>query len=164
MKLTALTEEMVERAVAIYQDHAYGTNSPKRRPATGADGGPGPLGKFHRERVESAPGHACDRYSMRLGNRNYPFMKLLFQEHLVAGEFFFAVDTHDQMEMRPDFPDYEQWQAVRRFNGDLKRRIESSFEHAGLDTATAVRRHLVDAPRGGLSCQLVWPKTAPVDH
>ena len=47
-----------ERAVAIYQDHAYGTISPKRRPATGADGGPGPLGKFHRERVESAPGHA----------------------------------------------------------------------------------------------------------
>lgn len=147
MKLTALTEEMVERAVAIYQDHAYGTISPKRRPATGADGGPGPLGKFHRERVESAPGHVCERYSMRLGNRNYPFMKLLLQEHLVAGEFFFSVDTHDQMELRPDFPDYEQWQAVRRFNGDLKRRIESSFEHAGLDTATAVRRHLVDAPR-----------------
>jgi CheY-like chemotaxis protein len=86
---------------------------------------------------------------MRLGNRNYPFMKLLLQEHLVEGEFFFAVDTHDQMEIGPEFPDFDQWQAVRRFNGDLKRRIEESFAQAGLDTAAIVRRQIVEEPCGG---------------
>jgi hypothetical protein len=54
-------------------------------------------------------------------------MKLLLQEHLVAGEYFFAVDTHDQMEIKPDYPDYEQWMAVRRFNRELKRQIEQGL-------------------------------------
>jgi CheY-like chemotaxis protein len=76
---------------------------------------------------------------MRLGNRNYPFMKLLLQEHLVAGEFFFAVDTHDEMEIRPDFPDYEAWMRVRRFNNALKRDIEYAFAQAGIDTAARIR-------------------------
>ena len=154
MKLRALTDEMVERAVAIYQDLAYGSVAPKRRLATGADGGAGPLGRFHEEQVECVPGHACRRYSMRLGNRNYPFMKLLLQEHLIAGEFFFAVDTHDQMEIGPEFPDYEQWVAVRKFNCALKRRIEESFEQAGLDTAAVVRRLIVEkCEDGGGPCR-----------
>ncbi|MFN3244838.1 MAG: PleD family two-component system response regulator [Planctomycetota bacterium] len=147
MKLTSLTREMVERAVSIYQDLAYGSVAPRRRIATGADGGKGPLGMFHKEQVECVPGHACQRFSMRLGNRNYPFMKLLLQEHLIAGEFFFAVDTHDQMEIGPEFPDYEQWMAVRKFNCELKRRIEDSFEQAGLDTAAVVRGLIVDECR-----------------
>lgn len=154
MKLAALTHEMVERAVTIYQDLAYGAVMPTRKAATGADGGGGPLGRFHRDRIERVPGHTCQRFSMRLGNRNYPFMKLLLQEHLVAGEFFFAVDTHDQMEIGPEFPDFEQWQAVRRFNGDLKRQIEESFAQAGLDTAAVVRRQIVEEPRrDGAPCR-----------
>lgn len=154
MKLTALTQEMVERAVSIYQDLAYGSVAPKRRMATVAAAGNGPLGLFHQEQVECVPGHACQRFSMRLGNRNYPFMKLLLQEHLIAGEFFFAVDTHDQMEIGPEFPDYEQWMAVRKFNGELKRRIEDSFEQAGLDTASVVRKLIVaDCSDDGQPCR-----------
>lgn len=144
MRLQAITEQMVEKAVSIYQDLAYGSVAPKKRAAPVGDGD-GVLGLFHKEHVESVPGHTCSRYSMRLGNRNYPFMKLCLQEHLIAGEFFFAVDTHDQMEIGPEFPDYEQWVAVRKFNSELKRRIEESFEHAGLDTAAAVRRSLVES-------------------
>ena len=144
MRLAALTAEMVQKAVSIYQDLAYGSARPRKevQPA----GSPERLLElFHQERIESVPGHACCRYSMRLGNRNYPFMKLLLQEHLIAGEFFFAVDTHDQMEIGPEFPDYEQWMAVRRFNCELKRRIEESFEQAGLDTAAVVRRHVIES-------------------
>lgn len=150
MRLSALTPEMVEKAVSIYQDLAYGTVRPRRREFERLEeplregSREDVLGLFHKEQVESVPGHACCRYSMRLGNRNYPFMKLLLQEHLIAGEFFFAVDTHDQMEIGPDFPDYEQWMAVRRFNGELKKRIEESFEQAGLDTAAVVRRLVVE--------------------
>lgn len=142
MKLTALTPQMVEKAVSIYQDLAYGSVVPKNRARPVGDGD-GVLGQFHKEHVEKLPGHTCSRYSMRLGNRNYPFMKLLLQEHLIAGEFFFAVDTHDQMEIGPDFPDYEQWVAVRKFNCELKRRIEESFEQAGLDTSAVVRRLVI---------------------
>lgn len=153
MRLSELTEQMVERAVSIYQDLAYGSVVPKKRMQPAGDG-EGVLGMFHKEHVERLPGYTCSRYSMRLGNRNYPFMKLLLQEHLIAGEFFFGVDTHDQMEIGPQFPDYEQWMAVRKFNIQLKRRIEESFEHAGLDTASVVRRLIVEScSEQGKSCR-----------
>lgn len=144
MRLAALTSEQVQKAIAIYQDLAYGTGGRPRRgvelPATG--GSEALLAMFHKEQVETIPGHPCHRYSLRLGNRNYPFMKLLLQEHLVAGEFFFAVDTHDQMEIQPSFPDYEAWMAVRRFNRELKREIEQRFAAAGLDTCAMLRQLL----------------------
>ena len=48
------------------------------------------------------------RYTLRLGNTRYPFMKLVFQELLIRGRFFFAVDTHDNMDIKDSFPDYDQ--------------------------------------------------------
>lgn len=186
MNLGALTVDMVQKAIAIYQDLAYGQGRP-RRPIPGlAGGGPangGPanaeaaanagggnkvggdgagnktpaesvLAAFQKEQNETIPGYPCHRYSLRLGNRNYPFMKLLLQEHLVAGEYFFAVDTHDQMEIKPDYPDYEQWMAVRRFNRELKRQIEHGFAQAGLDTAARMRQLLVEQGcNGGAACR-----------
>ena len=158
MRLSALTSEMVQKAIAIYQDLAYGPSSSATSPGTTTGSGAGRtidlpngsgpeslLGMFQKEQVETIPGHPFHRYSLRLGNRNYPFMKLLVQEHLIDGEFFFAVDTHDQMEIKPDYPDYEQWMAVRRFNRELKQRIEGGFQAAGLDTCAALRRMLVAA-------------------
>lgn len=147
MRLTALTAEMVGKAIAIYQDLAYGPAGRARRtvdvPSTG--GPEALLGQFQKEQIETIPGHPFHRYSLRLGNRNYPFMKLLVQEHLIDGEFFFAVDTHDQMDIKPDYPDYEQWMAVRKFNRELKRQIEGGFQAAGLDTCAVLRRLLVES-------------------
>lgn len=144
MKFADVTLDLVRKAVGIYLDLAYGGGGRARREPDLAVAQPDDpdsvMSLFHKERVEDVPGSACLRYSLRLGNRNYPFMKLLLQEHLLAGEFFFAVDTHDEMDIRPDFPDYESWMAVRRFNRDLKRRIESQLEAEGLDTAAAIRR------------------------
>lgn len=149
MRLSALTADVVQKAIAIYQDLAYGSGGRPRKPVeVQCSGGvESLLAMFQKEQVETIPGFPCHRYAMRLGNRNYPFMKLLLQEHLVAGEFFFAVDSHDQMEIKPDYPDYEAWMAVRRFNRDLKRQIETGFAKAGLDTCAVVRRMLVEACR-----------------
>lgn len=144
MKLAALTPDLVRRVIAIYQDLAYGKG---RRPrAIDMPPGTGPeaaLAMFHREPSEAIPGHPCQRYTLRLGNRNYPWMKLLLQEHLLPGEFYFGVDTHDQMEIKPDLPDYEQFVAVRRFNRELKRQIEHGFAAAGIDTSSRLRELLV---------------------
>ena len=156
MKLDALNPAVVQKAIAIYQDFAYGTAG---RQARGAPEVPDPgtveslLTMFHKEVVETVPGYPCHRYSLRLGNRNYPFMKLLLQEHLVVGEFFFAVDSHDQMEIDTDYPDYEGWMALRRFNRELKRQIEAGFEAAGLDTCARVRDLLTSAPVAGGGCR-----------
>jgi CheY-like chemotaxis protein len=154
--MQALTVEMVQRAIAIYQDLAYGTGCRPRR-AIDLPAGCGVdslLAMFQEEKTETIPGYVCRSYSLRLGNRNYPFMKLLLQEHLVAGEFCFAVDTHDQMEIKPSFPDHEQWCAVQRFNCDLKRQIEQGFAAAGLPTSASLREQLVQFPQEGtLPCR-----------
>jgi CheY-like chemotaxis protein len=146
MKLAGLTSDVLQRAIAIYQDLAYGQGRTKHAiEAPPNCGSEMLLALFHKEQTETIPGYPCHRYTLRLGNRNYPFMKLLLQEHLVPGEFYFGVDTHDQMEIKHDYPDYEQWAAVRRFNRELKRRIEQAFAAAGLDTASRLRQLLVDA-------------------
>lgn len=159
MKLAAITPAVVQRAIAVYQEIAYGPGgmprSPKPVPHAGlpqAGGTPDSLvgeavlAQFQREQHGGLPGRSCGRYSLRLGNRNYPFMKLVLQEHLVAGEFYFAVDTHDQMELEPSYPDYEQWQAVRRFNAELKRQIEAALAAAGLQTCATLRQLILERP------------------
>jgi CheY-like chemotaxis protein len=108
---------------------------------------------FQKEVVADSGGERRVRYALRLGNRNYPFMKLVLQEHLVAGEFIFGVDTHDEMEIKPDFPDYEAWMAVRRFNRKLKGEIETQLASEGVPTAAALkalvdRRRRADADAG----------------
>lgn len=143
MKLEELTLSMVTQAIDAYLELAYGgTNAPRDRPdralpedAEVAD----VLGLFQHELVQAEGRGSLSRYTMRLGNRNYPFMKLLMQEHIVPGEFYFAVDTHDDLDIKPDYPDYEAWVAVCRFNQELKRKIEARFVELGLPTSATIR-------------------------
>jgi CheY-like chemotaxis protein len=145
MKLETLSLDLLTQAVSVYWGRAYASDT-GAMPNFGNKTIEGPedvLALFQKEVVELTPGQTSVRYTMRLGNRNYPFMKLLLQEHLIAGEYFFAVDTHDEMDIKPDLPDYEAWMQVRRFNYTLKRDIESSFAAAGLDTAARIREMAV---------------------
>lgn len=143
MKLSELTMPRLTRAVALYLEHAYGgVGRPGRMPdlSLPADApAERVLALFQKDVRDDGHGHKSVRYAMRLGNRNYPFMKLVLQEHLVAGEFCFAVDTHDEMNIKPDFPDYEAWVAVRRFNCQLKKEIEARFQAEGLATSASLR-------------------------
>ena len=135
--------QRITRAVALYLEHAYGGGGrPGRMPdlSLPADApAEQVLRLFQKDVRDDGHGHKSVRYTMRLGNRNYPFMKLVLQEHLVAGEFCFAIDTHDEMNIKPDFPDYDAWVAVRRFNSQLKREIESRFQAEGLATSASLR-------------------------
>lgn len=134
---------MVDQAIATYFRHAYGSE-PRRKQT---DAGEDVLRAFI---DETRPGqHGAEglgRFTMRLGNRNYPFMKLVLQEHVVPGQFYFTVDTHDHMDIRPDFPDYEAWMRVKRFNLALKRQIEQAFEEAGLPTLGTVCNQVLLEP------------------
>jgi CheY-like chemotaxis protein len=92
----------------------------------------------HFERVEGGGG-GLKRYALRLGNDRYPFMKFVVQEHLVNGEYFFSVDTHDQLDIRPDNPEYGEWQRLKSFNRRLKLDIEQRWDAAGLPTNADLR-------------------------
>jgi CheY-like chemotaxis protein len=90
------------------------------------------------ERVEGGGG-GLKRYALRLGTERYPFMKFVVQEHLVNGEYFFSVDTHDQLDIRPDNPEYAEWQRLKAYNRGLKQEIERRWDEAGLPTNADLR-------------------------
>jgi CheY-like chemotaxis protein len=74
------------------------------------------------------------RYVIRLGNKHYPFMKLVIQEYLLNGEFFFSVDTHDNLAVDSTNPEYAEWRKLMRRNRELKIEIEADWAKAGLPT------------------------------
>lgn len=142
MRLDRLTPAHVRRAVQIYMDHAW----PKDR-----DQKP----NFDVTQLESANTleelspyfdkpvkgvePACARYTLRLGNYRYPFMKFVVQEYLVHEEYFFCVDTHDDIKITPDMPDYDGWIEIRRFNRGLKQVIEAEWSRSELPTNEDLR-------------------------
>jgi CheY-like chemotaxis protein len=79
---------------------------------------------------------------LRLGNQDYPFMKFVVQEFVHPGNFYFAVDTHDEMKISPDVPGYEEFLDVRAFNRKLKCSIEMAWTDHGLPTMSNLHTEL----------------------
>jgi CheY-like chemotaxis protein len=149
MKLEQLRPELVQKAISLFLDEAYGSGSS----SAGKDRGrkvppeassPEQVLALFNDETKKDRNALCHRYTMRLGNRNYPFMKIVIQEHLVADEYFFAVDTHDDMEIKPSYPDYDAWIAVRQFNQETKARIEAAWEREGIPTYAGIRQMVLD--------------------
>ena len=143
MRFEDLTPAHVRRAVALFLEIAWpGAAFPRPRITVKDLEGARTLEELL-ERFEK-PRHASSsssrRYTLRLGNARYPFMKFVLQEYLVQGEFFFSVDTHDDLEVRPDNPDYEGWIELRKHNAELKRRIEAAWAADGLPTHAELRQ------------------------
>ncbi|MBK7877197.1 MAG: response regulator [Planctomycetes bacterium] len=143
MRLEELTPAHVRRAVALYLELAWpGSAFPRPRITVKDLEGARTLDElFTRfERPRHAEGLSSRRYTLRLGNARYPFMKFVVQEYLVQGEFFFSVDTHDELDVRSDNPDYDAWQELRRHNARLKHAIEDSWAHEHLPTHVDLRQ------------------------
>jgi len=142
MRLEDMTPALVRRAIAIYLDRAWPGN-----------GGPGPrirladleaagtlselFARF--EKPRASEGAVLQRYTLRLGNRRYPFMKFVVQEYLVDEEYFFSVDTHDDIDVRSDSPDYFAWIELKKQNQELKREIEAAWAKEHLPTNEDLR-------------------------
>lgn len=145
MRLEELTPTIIRRAVEIYMRHAWPEGYASDvatvfRPMFD----PGQLASAtsvnelfaccEKARIED-DGPLFARYTLRLGNSRYPFMKFVVQEYLVHREYFFSVDTHDEhISVRPDRPEYQEFLEVRRENRRLKIAIEADWERAGLPT------------------------------
>ena len=142
MRLESLTPAHVRRAVDIYMSSAWpekAGETPRFDPTTleGLDDLPALFAKFERSGRDDAA--SLKRYTLRLGNRRYPFMKFVVQEFLVNGEYFFSVDTHDRLDIRPGSPDYEEWERLKEWNRELKAEIELAWDAALLPTNTDLR-------------------------
>ena len=142
MRLEDMAPAHVRRAIRIYIQHAYDADrSGPTLDLSAIEAAytlPDLLACFterpQRERSD------LRRWTLRLGNQRYPFMKFVVQEYLVDEEYFFCVDTHDALRIRPGMPDYDQWQLVRAHNRELKERIEAAWTAADLPTHGNLRR------------------------
>lgn len=142
MRLDVMTPAHVRRAVGIYLELAFPADcgvQPRVRLADleSASTLPDLLARFETPRRDEAVG--LRRFALRLGNSRYPFMKFVVQEYLVDEEFFFTVDTHDDLEVKPGAPDHERWLELKLFNRELKERIEYAWRLAGLPTFEELR-------------------------
>lgn len=142
MRLQDLTPTLVRRAVAIYLELAWPGNDFPRPRITVADLESATtvdevLARF--EKPRGGDQGSLKRYTLRLGNARYPFMKFVVQEYLVDSEFFFSVDTHDDLDVRSDNPDYDAWVELKKHNLRLKKEIETAWARAGLPTHEDLR-------------------------
>ena len=137
MKLADLSARLLCHAIRVYARVAYGEEWPKPIEKAAAIEGRTFREVLRRMEDESYEDHR--RYILRLGNPNYPCMKLAFEELLYDGEFFFFVDTHDDLDLDPSFPGYEDWEELRHYNRELKHRIEEAWVREGLPTIEVVR-------------------------
>jgi CheY-like chemotaxis protein len=139
MKIDELTSELVLRAIDVYLSIAWPGREEEKRPEIAAEStAPEILETFTDESKREAS-EGSHRYVLRLGNTNYPHMKFVVEEYLLPDEYVFSVDTHDQLELKPDYPDYEAWQELKEKNRELKSRIEERWRAAGLHTYASLR-------------------------
>jgi CheY-like chemotaxis protein len=144
VRLDQLTPAHVRRAVAIYMQRAW-PNPERANPwfdPSRLEGihSIGELFELFTSSEDQKDGPHCQRYTLRLGNDAYPFMKFVLQEYLVDHEYFFSVDTHDDLYVPEGTPDYEAWMELRAHNRRLKQRIEAEWGAAGLPTNVDLRQ------------------------
>jgi len=135
----------LRRALAVYAGVAWDGAGMKPPEIPGGDDDalePALQQMVERRQVEDetlrADEQATRRYSLRLGHTGYPFMKLMLQEHLVEGEFFFEVDTHDQM-LPEEGEEAGQIRAMKAGNLKVKEAVERALDEAGLPTARHIK-------------------------
>jgi CheY-like chemotaxis protein len=147
MRLEALTVGQLREVIKVYGKVAFEEASGELPVLEGEDSSPirDALSLFLDESLREGE-LATHRYTLRLGNPRYPFMKLVLQEHLVEGEFFFEVDTHDQMfELAGD--EAHKFARLKRYNLEVKQAVEEAWSHAGLPTAAHLKGLVETRPR-----------------
>jgi len=143
MRIENLTPSHVRRAIEIYQEKAWPSGPPEKSPVDMEQVAKAQTIQelteaFERPKAEDQV--SCERYTLRLGNWRYPFMKFVMQEYLVEDEFFFSVDTHDDLRVDPSMPDYGAWCELRELNRGMKERIEAAWFEEGLPTHDDLRQ------------------------
>lgn len=151
MRLDQLTPSHVRRAVRIYMEHAWPDPAranpwfdPKQLEGIASVEG---LFDVFTSSKDQQDGPEFQRYTLRLGNVRYPFMKFVLQEYLVDHEYFFSVDTHDDLDIAENSPDYPGWLELRERNRVLKSEVEAAWRDAALPTNEALRELAVGLAR-----------------
>ena len=141
MKLDEIPAASLRLAVEIYLRLAYPGAARWRAPSLDLSGGKSAADLVSRFEDESevASDRRIGRHVLRLGNSRYPHMKLVLEESILKHEYAFAVDTHDDLQVSPDAPDYERWNAVRDHNRKVAEQVETAWQEEGVPTVADIK-------------------------
>jgi CheY-like chemotaxis protein len=155
MRLDEIPAAQVRLAVEIYLRHAYPAAARWRAPTPDLSGegtAKDLLSRFADESEEDG-GRRVSRYVLRLGNSRYPHMKLVLEESILSDEYAFCVDSHDDLSISADAPDYARWNAVRDHNRLLADVIEKAWEAEGVPTLRDIKDRLGKVEQLGRTAQ-----------
>ncbi len=87
-------------------------------------------------------------FAIRLGNCQYPNMKLRLSRPPKEDVLLLSVDSHDAMlQVPPDSPDYDALEAMKAFNAELTGRIQTAWDRDDLPTENRHLREAIDRAR-----------------
>ena len=143
MRLDEISVEMLQKALDVYVACAY-EHSPqpvtvKSRVLLIRDfPGDSLADLLAHDVVERLPaqtnGADITSYGIRLGNDQYPHMKLMIQK-VGDDDWRFVIDCHDgAFELEPTSPDKPRAEELKTYNQTLRERIESLWREADLPT------------------------------
>ncbi len=129
----------LRRAVLAYLDRAYGGSCPatvqRLIPPEGCDVRKWLMSEAVERDPADAPLHAIRSFALRLGNAQYPHMKLRLSRPPRDGEYLFSVDAHDAfLHAPPSSPDHKMLEDLKRHNAAIAAAINSAWDAAGLLT------------------------------
>lgn len=144
--------EQITRAVQLYLDRAYlGQRPPgleQRLPDGRCDVAAYLMGKQVERDPADCPIEQVRSFAMRLGNDQYPHMKLRLSRPPRSDTFVFSVDSHDAFLAAPkESPDYEPLEALKKNNATLADMIAAAWEAAGLPTERSYMRQKLQQAR-----------------
>ena len=91
--------------------------------------------RFESSVFERSNGEPPTRYALRLGNRLYPFMKLVIERLPARNTWLFTADTHDRhICPAPGDPEHEAFTGLMAHNRALAATIEDMWRAQGIDT------------------------------
>jgi len=160
VELKGLTRAVLEQAVRLYLEEAYGDAALPAAVQVRLQWPPGDsletlagADAFERTPAEG-PVAECQRIRLRLGNRSYPHMKLGLDRVPDTSEWVLTVDCHDRQLMEAvQESERAALEALLGYNNEVKTRIERRWTAAGLPTFERyIRERLAGGGAGKKGC------------
>ncbi|MDY6913667.1 MAG: hypothetical protein SVT52_04330 [Planctomycetota bacterium] len=143
----------IRQAIEVYLSYAYGDDTPdsvqRFIPPDGFDPAAWLMSDLVERTPPDAPMESVRSFALRLGNSNYPHMKLRLSRPPKEGGFVFSIDSHDAfLAADADSPDGEALKQLKSHNAEVAKRISKAWDAAGLSTQQDyLRRKLRQAKR-----------------
>jgi len=146
------TARQIRRAIEAYVEVAYGGQAPDSIRELLPPGDFAPAEWLMSDSVQrdpaGAPLPAVRSFAVRLGNSQYPHMKLRISLPPRGRVYLFSVDAHDGfLHASAGTPDHAALEALKAYNSSVASVITAAWEADGLLTERSYLRRKIDQAR-----------------